>query len=130
MLNKSFKAIGIVVGILVLIILSFLAGSITKELTILRKGNTPTQEATAPEELANPYGNVEPVNQSDHIFGNVEARIALIEYSDFECFFCQQFHPQMHRYYCRYIVISSEIPLVTVAVCQMRNTKRSKTGEG
>jgi protein-disulfide isomerase len=37
--------------------------------------------------------DVEPVNDSDHIKGDKNARIALIEYSDFECPFCARFHP-------------------------------------
>jgi len=37
--------------------------------------------------------DVEPVNDSDHIKGSKNARIALIEYSDFECPFCARFHP-------------------------------------
>ena len=31
--------------------------------------------------------------ERDHIYGNPEAVITLIEYSDFECPFCKQFHP-------------------------------------
>jgi len=37
--------------------------------------------------------NVRPVDPArDHIRGNPDARIALIEYSDFECPFCKRFH--------------------------------------
>ena len=38
--------------------------------------------------------NVRPVSpQRDHIYGNPEAEVSLIEYSDFECPFCKHFHP-------------------------------------
>lgn len=38
--------------------------------------------------------NVRPVSpDEDHIRGNPNARISLIEYSDFECPFCKRFHP-------------------------------------
>lgn len=29
----------------------------------------------------------------DHIYGNPDAKVSLIEYSDFECPFCKRFHP-------------------------------------
>lgn len=37
--------------------------------------------------------NVRPVSESDHIYGNPDATISLIEYSDFECPYCKRFHP-------------------------------------
>ena len=37
--------------------------------------------------------NVRPVDvESDHVYGNREAVISLIEYSDFECPYCKRFH--------------------------------------
>jgi len=37
--------------------------------------------------------NVMPISEDDHVFGNKDAKITLIEYSDFHCGFCKKFHP-------------------------------------
>jgi protein-disulfide isomerase len=36
--------------------------------------------------------NLEPISDRDHIRGNPEARVAIIDYSDYECPFCKTFH--------------------------------------
>lgn len=41
--------------------------------------------------------NMPAVTNDDHIRGNKDARIKLVEYSDFECPFCQRFHPTMQQ---------------------------------
>lgn len=41
--------------------------------------------------------SVAPVTEDDHIRGNPNAPIVLIEYSDFDCPFCKQFHDTMNQ---------------------------------
>jgi protein-disulfide isomerase len=40
---------------------------------------------------------VRPVSSDDHIKGNVNAPVVIVEYSDFECPFCQRFHVTMNQ---------------------------------
>lgn len=48
---------------------------------------------------ANPNGTVvvAPVTSADHIMGNPNAKIIIVEYSDTECPFCKSFHSTMQR---------------------------------
>ena len=41
--------------------------------------------------------NMRPVDENDHIFGNVNASVTIVEYSDLECPFCQRLHPTLSR---------------------------------
>jgi protein-disulfide isomerase len=42
--------------------------------------------------------DIRPVDAgADHILGNPNASVTVIEYSDFECAFCRRFHPTMKR---------------------------------
>lgn len=40
---------------------------------------------------------VNPVTEADHIKGDIDAPIKIVEYSDFECPFCQRFHNTMNQ---------------------------------
>lgn len=46
-----------------------------------------------------PQGNqavaLDPITNKDHILGNPNAKIVIVEYSDLECSFCKKFHPTM-----------------------------------
>jgi len=46
--------------------------------------------------VTTPYtGEVPPVDATDHIQGNPDAPITIIEYSDYECPYCKAFHPTL-----------------------------------
>ena len=46
---------------------------------------------------SNYTGNVPPINEKDHIIGNPNAEIIIIEYSDFECPFCKTHHATLKK---------------------------------
>lgn len=41
--------------------------------------------------------NINPVTASDHIFGNPNAEVMIVEFSDTECPFCKDFHKTLQR---------------------------------
>jgi protein-disulfide isomerase len=51
-----------------------------------------TGDNGTPEEIV-----VAPVSAEDHVLGNPNAPIVIIEYSDIDCPFCKDFHLTMHR---------------------------------
>lgn len=47
-------------------------------------------------------GPVRPVDAKDHIRGNPNAPIVIVEYSDYECPFCKNFHETMNKVMAKY----------------------------
>jgi len=58
-------------------------------------GNKNAPVAQGPEEVKEPV--LTEVTAKDHILGNPDASIKLVEYSDTECPFCKRFHATMQR---------------------------------
>ena len=56
-------------------------------------GNSPTPSPAAP---AGGVKNIE-ISNDDHIRGNEKAKITIVEFSDFECPFCNRFHPTLKQ---------------------------------
>jgi protein-disulfide isomerase len=54
----------------------------------------PTQPAAQAERQA---VNIRPVDETDYIRGNPNAPIMIVEYSDYDCPFCKNFHDTMKR---------------------------------
>ena len=42
-------------------------------------------------------GQVDPVTAKDNIVGNINAKVVVVEYSDYECPFCKSFHKTMQQ---------------------------------
>lgn len=91
-----------------LIVAAFLLGSLITKVQYLEHSNAyPSKasapagsQATAPNQPQQPVaqapsGKIKPVTDKDHIRGNVNAKLTLVEYSDLECPFCKRFHPTM-----------------------------------
>lgn len=55
------------------------------------------KKGVLPAAAAQPGGVVDPVTNADHILGNPNAKIIIVEYSDTECPFCKTFHTTMNR---------------------------------
>ena len=87
----------------------FVAGSLWTENQIMKNGGTAAvagapagaQGATQPAGPTGPtddqLGNVQGIQESDYVRGNKNAKVVLVEYSDYECPFCQRFHDTMNE---------------------------------
>jgi len=86
--NKIMSAI-IIAGVLI-------AGAILLKDTspIFNNGK---EEFDPKTEQVDPNVSIRPVSPEEHIFGNPNAKIKIVEYSDTECPFCRQFHETMHK---------------------------------
>ncbi len=63
------------------------------------KGGTPVQVGNEKPGNQQVTGTMEvaPVTDKDHIYGNPNAPIMIVEYSDFDCPFCKNFHESMQK---------------------------------
>lgn len=77
------------------------AGALIAGAVIYSSGKTPTTaNAPQPQQVAQQTGDLEamtPVSAKDHIRGNPNAPVKIVEYSDFECPFCKAIHPTLQR---------------------------------
>lgn len=81
----------LLVPIAIVIAGALIAGS----LFLTNKGDSGSQAGTTPGDKV-PYASVE-VRDNDHIVGNPDAPVIVVEYSDTECPFCKQFHSTMQQ---------------------------------
>lgn len=61
-------------------------------------GRTPTPEpVAATTDQAQQRDEIRPISADDYVLGNPNAQIVMIEYSDYDCPYCKQFHSTMHQ---------------------------------
>ncbi len=98
--------------VLILLVLFFFAGgfvvgSLWTENQIMKTGGTgvaaaptgagtPTQPTEPTGPTADQLEGVPEITNDDHLRGNKNAKVILVEYSDYECPFCQRFHDTMN----------------------------------
>jgi len=95
--NANFS---LIILLIMAFVLGFLSGSLWRENKILKEGSAGSKTATADEIAArNAQKKLESVAgfdpEKDHFRGNKDAKVVLIEYSDFECPYCNAFHATM-----------------------------------
>lgn len=97
--------------VVLLVILAFAVGSLWQKVEYLQKGGSPTtntnnnvaQATAAPQQdptdmLPDAQAKkIEPVSSSDHLRGNPNASVKIIEYSDLQCPYCSRFHPTLQQ---------------------------------
>jgi len=84
-------------SLLIPIAIVIAAGIIGAAIYVTGRSNAPTTPSDTDTDKIAGDAIVEPVTGADHIRGNPNAPIVLIEYSDYECPFCKQFHNTMNQ---------------------------------
>jgi protein-disulfide isomerase len=92
---KDFRSVDKVL-VVALVIGSFFLGSLTNKVATLEKNGAQPAAGDTKQAAANPSPSVaakkpKAVSSADHIRGNKNAKVTLIEYSDYECPYCKNF---------------------------------------
>lgn len=93
--NRNVLAIpaAIVIGFALIAVAIYFTGG--KAPTKLMPGTANQEDLTPEQPVAS--GPIRPIDEKDHIRGNPNAPIVIVEYSDYDCPFCKNFHETMQQ---------------------------------
>ncbi len=83
--------ISIIIGSAIVSLSIFASGNIGNK-AIATKSSAPTAK-----ELATSLKDIRPISPTDHVLGNRNAKVVLVEYSDTECPYCKTYHQTLHQ---------------------------------
>ncbi|MFC1732256.1 DsbA family protein [candidate division KSB1 bacterium] len=74
-----------------------IAGALIAGAVIFTNNNSSAGSRTFGNNLSVVAENMRPIDDSDHVWGNKNAKVSIVEYSDFECSFCKKVHPTLAK---------------------------------
>lgn len=95
--NQENKKKDYLLPISIIIAALLISGSWIYTAGLKNTGTGNGKAVTTPGAAAIEGINIKPVGADDHILGNPEAPVKIVEFSDLECPFCKSFHSTMKR---------------------------------
>ena len=87
--NAMAIPVAIIIGFALIALSIYLSGG--------KEGANTNVNENEQVETEGDIANITPVNEDDHIRGNPNAPLVIVEYSDFDCPFCKTFHTTMQQ---------------------------------